>query len=233
MKQKKLPLGFLFIICLSFQAFPQEKTEGRFLFKDSKFKLSTFYAEINPSTSFSLLNDQLVNISELSAGFILNNKFYLAFFMTGSPKINTARIPEPGTPEYMDWEDAGVEMDKISENAEFLYVKFKHSGLKLGYMHNTYKTVFWRAGLQFGFSGGLNMTEEQTFLGLFDNLVFETKIITLEPHFGGGVNLLPWWRLHLDVGYRLMNVDKRILNATKTDSFTLKLGFAFGNFKYK
>ena len=39
-------------------------------------------------------------------------------------------------------------------------VKFKHSGLKLGYLHNTYKTMFWRAGLQFGFTGGLNMTEE-------------------------------------------------------------------------
>jgi len=142
-------------------------------------------------------------------------------------------IPEPGTTDYEDWVEAGVEVDKISSNAEFLYVKFKHTGLRLGYMHNTHKTVFWRAGLQFGFTGGLNMTEDQTFLGLFDNLVFETKIITIEPHFGGGVNLLPWWRINLDVGYRLMSVDKRILKATDTDSFTLKLGFSFGNFRYK
>ncbi len=77
------------------------------------------------------------------------------------------------------------------------------------------------------------MTEDQTFLGLFDNKVFESKIITIEPHFGGGVNLLPWWRLHLDVGYRLMSVDNRVLTATQTDSFTFKLGFSFGNFKYK
>ena len=40
---------------------------------------------------------------ELSGGFILNNKFYLAFFSTGSPKINTVSIPEPGTQEYDDW----------------------------------------------------------------------------------------------------------------------------------
>jgi len=87
MKQKILPPGFLFIICLSFQAFPQEKEEGTFPFRDSKLKLSSFYAEINPSTSFSVLNDQLVNVSEFSGGLILNNKFYLAFFSTGSPKL--------------------------------------------------------------------------------------------------------------------------------------------------
>ncbi len=234
MKQKIFTFGLLVLLFFTFKSFSQEKKEdGKFLFRDSKLKLSTFYAEVNPATSFSVMNEQLVAVSEISGGFILNNKFYLAFFTTGSPKINTVRIPEPGTPEYDEWEEAGVEMDKISSNAEFLYVKFKHSGLKLGYMHNTYKTVFWRAGLQFGFSGGLNMTEDQTFLGLFDNQVFETKIITFEPHFGAGVNLLPWVRLHLDVGYRLMNVDKRILEATKTDSFTFKLGLSFGNFKYK
>jgi hypothetical protein len=77
------------------------------------------------------------------------------------------------------------------------------------------------------------MTEDQTFMGLFDNLVFETNIMTFEPHIGGGVNLLPWWRLHLDLGYRFMTVDERVLDATQTDSFTLKLGFAFGNFKHK
>jgi hypothetical protein len=222
----------ILFICLTTMAYSQED-EGRFFFRDSKLKLSTFYAEINPSTSFSVLNSQLINISEFSAGFILNNKFYLAYFMTGSPKINTVSIPEPGTQEYADWEEAGVKVDQISSDAEFLYVKFKHSGLRLGYMHNTHKTVFWRAGLQFGFSGGLNMTEDQTFLGLFDNKVFETKIITLEPQFGGGVNLLPWWRLHLDVGYRLMSVDERILETTDIDSFTFKLGFSFGNFRFK
>jgi hypothetical protein len=233
MKQKITLISIIILLCLSFWAFPQEKKDGNFLFRDSKVKLSTFYAEVLPSTSFSWLNDQTVNITELSAGFILNNKFYLALFSTGSPKINTVVIPEPGSDEYNDWIEAGVEVDKISSNAEFLYVKFKHSGLRFGYMHHTEKTIFWRAGLQFGFTGGLNMTEDQTFLGLADNLVFKTNIITIEPQFGGGVNLLPWWRLHLDVGYRFMSVDERVLSATDTDSFTFKLGFAFGNFKHK
>jgi hypothetical protein len=230
--KKRITLTIILLLGWAITSYSQEE-DGRFLFRDSKVKLSTFYVEFLPGTSFSRVNDQMVVISELSGGFILNNSFYLVFFTTGSPKINTIAIPEPGTEDYDDWVEAGVEVDKISEDAEFLYVKFKHSGLRLGYMHKTHQTLFWRAGLQFGFLGGLNMTEDQTFLGLFDNLVFETNIMTFEPHFGGGVNLLPWWRLHLDIGYRFMTVDERILDATQTDSFTLKLGFAFGNFKYR
>ena len=222
----------MLIILFTGSLFPQD-TDGNYLFRDSKVKLSTFYVELNPSTSFSSLNGQMVNITELAAGFILNNKFYFSYFMTGSPKINTTAIPEPFSDEWFDWIDAGVELEKVSSDAEFLLVKFKHSGLRFGYMHNTHKTVFWRAGLMFGFTGGLNMTEDQTFLGLFDNLVWKTKIITLEPHIGGGVNLLPWWRVNLDLGYRLMSVDKKVLSETDTDSFTFKLGFAFGNFKQK
>jgi len=232
MRQIRVVLLLMLVAMISLPSFSQD-TDGKYLFRDSKVKLTTFYAEVNPSTSFSFLNDQMANISELAAGFILNNKFYFSYFMTGSPKINTVVLPEPFSDQWYDWVEAGVELEKVSSDAEFLYVKFKHSGLRFGYMHNTHKTVFWRAGFMFGFTGGLNMTEDQTFLGMFDNLVWETKIITLEPHIGGGVNLLPWWRVHLDLGYRLMNVDKNVLSATDTDSFTFKLGFAFGNFKQR
>lgn len=232
MRQIRVVLLLMMLAMISLPSFSQD-TDGKYLLRDSKVKLSTFYLELNPSTSFSFLNGQMANITELAAGLILNNKFYFSYFMTGSPKINTVGIPEPDSPEESDWIDAGVELDKVSSDAEFLYVKFKHSGLRFGYMHNTQNTVFWRAGFMFGFTGGLNMTEDQTFLGMFDNLVWETKIITLEPHIGGGVNLLPWWRVHLDLGYRLMSVDKDVLSATDVDSFTFKLGFAFGNFKQK
>ena len=232
MKKLKYILYALFTCVVSSTSFSQE-SDGAYLFRDSKVKLTSFYAEVSPATSFSWLNDQLVNITELSGGLILNNKFYFSYFMTGSPKINTVAIPEPFSDEWLEWLDAGVELDRVSLDAEFLYVKFRHAGLRFGYMHNTHKTAFWRAGLFFGFTGGLRMTEDQTFLGLFDNLVWETKIITLEPHIGGGVNLLPWWRVNLDLGYRLINVDKQVLSATDIDSFTFKLGFSFGNFRQK
>jgi len=210
-----------------------QDSDGTYLLRDSKVKLTTFYAEISPSTSFAILNSQVVNITEMTGGLILNNKFYFGFFTTGSSKVNTVPIPEPFSDEWIKWLDAGVDLDKISSNAEFLYAKFKHSGLKFGYMHNTGNTIFWRAGIMFGFSGGFSLTEDQTFLGLFDNMVWESKIITLEPHIGGGVNLLPWWRFNLDLGYRFLKLEEEVLTPTQTDGVTFKLGFAFGNFTQK
>lgn len=44
------------------------------------------------------------------------------------------------------------------------------------------------------------------------------------------LNLLPWWRLHIDTGYRLINVDPRVISSADADSFTFKLSFSFGKF---
>ena len=228
---KVIPLLMLLAL-ISLSSYSQE-TEGSFLLRDGKAKLSTFYVELSPGTSFSALNKQLASTGELNAGLILNNRFTVSFFMTGSPKINTVAIPDPFSEEWFEWINAGVELEKVSADAEFLYVKFKHSGLRFGYMHNTQNTIFWRGGLAFGFMGGLSMTESQTFMGMFDNLVWESSILTLTPDVGVGINLLPWWRVHFDIGYRLMKVDENILKSTDTDSFTMKLGFSFGNFRYK
>ena len=228
----RIILILMMVAMISMQSFSQE-SDGQFLLKDSKVTLSSFYAEINPSTSFAILNGQMVNIMELTGGLILNNRFYFSYFMTGSSKVNTVAIPEPFSEDWVRWIDAGVELEKVSSGSENLFTKFKHTGLRFGYMHITEKPYFWRAGLMFGFSGGFNMTEDQTFLGMFDNKVWESKIMTLEPHIGGGVNLLPWWRLNVDLGYRLMKLDEKVLEATQTDGITFKLGFAFGNFKLK
>lgn len=227
---RAIVISLALIFNISVQA---QDEDGRFLFRDSKVKLSSFYAEIAPSTSFASLNDQSVNVSEMSLGFILNDKWYFSYFGTGSSRINKVAVPVYGSEEYYDWLEAGVELENISENAEFVYVTFRHTGLRFGYMHHTERTLFWRTGLMFGFTGGVQMTEDKTFLGLFDNLIYQHSIMSLEPHIGGGVNLLPWWRLNLDLGYRFLFIDERILDATKTDSFTIKLGFAFGNFKHK
>jgi hypothetical protein len=235
--KKNITIGLSLVLFIG-MIFPQylhaqAEQNTSFLFRDSKYKLSTFYAEVNPGTSFSSLNNQSVSVFEVTGGFILNNSIYFGFFTAGSPKINKVQVPEQGSEKYNEWLEAGVKLNSLSSSTELLFVNFRHAGLEGGYMHKTYKPVFWKAGLQFGFSGGLNMSESQSFLGLFDNMVFKTKIITLEPNVGLGINLLEWWRIHVDAGYRFMSVDERILDATETDSFTLKLGFVFGNFRYK
>ena len=74
----KKSLFILMLIALFIGTSFSQDSDGKYLFRDSKVKLSTFYVEIDPSTSFSSLNGQMVNITELAAGFILNNKFYFS-----------------------------------------------------------------------------------------------------------------------------------------------------------
>lgn len=208
----------------------QVSPEKKFAFNSEKVKLSNFYVEIAPSTNFAQLNDQLANISVFSAGFILNDKFSVSFFTANSPKLNLLAVPPQGSGEYNEWLDAGVELDKLFSSTEFVYVNFRHSGLHLSYMHRTDRMVFWRAGLQAGFLGGMSLSENKSFMGLFNNEIYNESVISLAPSLGVGVNLLSWWRIHADAGYRLMAVDERIMKAADSDSFFFSLSFGFGNF---
>lgn len=226
---RKITLIVLFIDLLGWNIAAQEN-DGRFLLRDSKAKITTFYAEVSPVYSSSLM-DNNISLIEIAGGLIINQKFTIAYFTTTGKPIENAAVPMEGTDEYQKWVDAGVEVDKLNSNTEFVYARFKHSGINLGYLHKTQNTVFWRTVLHFGFTGGFNLSEGNNFLGVFDNVIYEAKIITVEPSLGLGINLLPWWRLHLDAGYRIINIDNRIIEPKKVDSFTMKFGFAFGNFR--
>ena len=50
-----------------------------------------------------ILNDQIATIGMISGGFILNEKFAIAFFSATSPKVNLMAIPPGGSEEYADW----------------------------------------------------------------------------------------------------------------------------------
>ena len=208
----------------------QESHEKKYAFNSEKVKLSNFYFEVAPSTNFAKLNGQLANITVLSVGFILNDKISVSFFTANSPKINLLGVPPQGSGEYNEWVEAGVELDRLSSSTEFVYVNFKHSGLHLSYMHRTDRMLFWRAGLQAGFIGGLSLSENKSFMGLFNNEIYNESVISFAPALGLGLNLLKWWRLHADFGYRFIGADERIIKAADSDSFFFSLSFGFGNF---
>jgi hypothetical protein len=231
MRKKKLStvivLGLLFT---GAAVLAQETPEKKYAFNSEKVNLSNFYLEVAPSTNFGQLNGQLANIGVVYGGFILNDKFSIAFFSANSPKVNLLAVPPRGSAEYSDWVEAGVELDKISSSTEFVHVNFRHSGLRLAYMHRTDRVLFWRAGLSAGFLGGLTLSENQSFLGLFNNTIYDESVISLSPEVGLGVNLLSWWRIHADFGYRLIAADQRIMSAADSDSFFASLSFSFGRF---
>lgn len=222
-------LFLLTSLCVS----SQEDENSQYLLTHSKVTLSGFYAEIAPGTYFSKLNDQMASVVDVSGGLRLNNRMTFSFFFSGSPKINKLPIPEFGSDAYFEWIDAGVKLWRVSEDSEFLYVKLRHAGIRLGYEHYKGKPVFWRTDLGLGFLGGMDLTEDKTFFGLFDNPVYKKSIITVEPTVGVCINLLKWWRVNFDVGYRVASIDSRIISGADADSFTGKLSFGFGNFSLK
>jgi len=229
-KRQSIALIVLSLMLSSASVSAQESREKKFAFNSEKVKLSTFFVEITPGTNFASLNGQMANIGVFSAGFILNEKFSVSFFSASSPKVNLLAVPAEGSQEYDDWMEAGVELDKLSSSTEFVYVDFRHSGLRFDYLHRTDRMLFWRAGLSVGFLGGLSLSEEQTFLGLFNNSIYNEPIISAAPEVGLGVNLLSWWRVYADFGYRLLGADERIMEAADTDSFFFSLSFGFGKF---
>jgi hypothetical protein len=229
-KHQSIALIFLGMILSTAVVFAQESPEKKFVFNSEKVKLSNFFVEIAPGTNFAKINDQLVSISAFSAGFILNEKFSVAFFSANSPKVNLLAVPVPGSQEYADWVEAGVDLDKLSSSTEFVYANFRHAGLQLSYLHRTDRMLFWRAGLSAGFLGGMSLSENKSFMGLFNNSIYNEPVISLNPEVGLGINLLIWWRVHVDFGYRLLGVDERVMEAADSDSFSFSFGFAFGKF---
>jgi len=229
-KKQKVSALLLSLIFVSASLFSQENPDKKFLFNSDKLTLSTFFVEIAPGTSFSKLNDQMATISVFSAGFILNDRFSISFFSANSPKINLIGVPEFFSEEYFDWVEAGVELEKLPSSTELVFVNFRHSGLRFDYMHRTDRILFWRAGLSAGFLGGLTLSENKSFLGLFNNTIYDESVISVAPDIGLGINLLKWWRVYLDAGYRFLGADTRIMSAADADSFTFSLSFAFGKF---
>lgn len=226
------PLTFmaLGLILSSATLLAQESREKKYAFNSDHVKLSNFYIEVAPGTNFANLNGQLATIGMFSAGFILNDNFSISYFMANSPKLNLMSVPEFGSDEYVEWVDAGVELDRLPSSTEFVYVNFRHSGLRFDYLHRTDRILFWRAGFSAGFLGGLTLSENKNFLGLFNNTIYDEPVVSLSPEIGLGVNLLKWWRVHTDLGYRILMADQRIMDAADSDSFVFSLSFSFGNF---
>jgi hypothetical protein len=121
-RMKKLSLLALGLMLAVVSVFAQDSPEKKFAFNSKKVTLSNFYVEVAPKTNFAKLNGQMANIGMVTGGFILNDKFSIAFFSATSPKVNLLAVPPSGSQEYSDWVEAGVELDKISSSTEFVHV---------------------------------------------------------------------------------------------------------------
>jgi hypothetical protein len=191
--------------------------EGKYLFRNDKVNLSTFYAEIAPGTYISYVGDGVQGWANLSGGFILNNRYYLAGFLELSSTFSDFST------------DAKSDADE-----EIIYATFRHAGFKLGYMHRTDRMVFWRTGLAVGLAGGYKLTNSNSLLGaIFGSWTYKARVFTLEPSFGVGFNMLTWWRLYVDLGYRIMGFSDSKIDISAGSGITLMVSLGFGNFRYR
>jgi hypothetical protein len=187
------------------------ENEGSFIFRNKTVALSTFFVEIAPSTYISYINGGVSGWNTFSGGFILNNRFYLSAFLISSPTVS----------------------DTVYEGSK-VYISYRQAGFKLGYLHRTDRMVFWRANLAVGIGGGYRLTEDNSLLGsIFGAWTYKAKVFSLEPTLGVGLNLLPWWRLYVDLGYRFMGPSDSVVKFADEDSITLTISIGFGNFRYK
>lgn len=151
--------------------------------------------------------------------------------MVGSPKKNKIQIPEYGSEEYQKWLDAGIDLGSVDSNTEFLYSYFSHSGFNFRYNHHPQKIFYPTGGVRLGFLGGLKLTEKDTFLGLFNNTVYQVDVMSFTPEVGVGVNMLHWCRFNFDIGYRMiMSEDSTIASSQNYNNPTFTIGIAFGKF---
>jgi hypothetical protein len=98
----------------------QGQEDSKFLFERSKSKVTTFFAEVYPYTSWSSLNKQNTSVFEFAGGFMINDKFTISFFSASTPKLSPVAIPTEGSTELNKWIEAGVELDKVGSSTEFL-----------------------------------------------------------------------------------------------------------------
>lgn len=235
---KLLIVLLIFILIFAEQQAHAQKTEDhpdyKYLFKNNPeagLRFSTFYGEIAPTTAWANLNKSFGNVFMTEFGLHLNRKFAIGFYLARSPKQNQTPIPEVGSPEYDEWLNAGIRLDKLAPSTEVVYVYFSHSGLNLSYMHNTENVVFWRAGMRFG-AGKLQILENQRQLLDFANTsIYQATAYNLNPEIGVAVNLRSWWRLHTDMGYRIVFANSaEPAQASDFYGITFKVGFSFGAF---
>jgi hypothetical protein len=122
--------------------------------------LSTFYAELAPTTAFAMLNNTLGKVFLMEFGVHLNRKFAIGYYLARSPKTNVVNVPASTEPEYQDWIDAGVRLDQLPTGSTQAFLSFGHNGINVSYMHKTEKIILLRTGVRYGF-GKLQLTAEK------------------------------------------------------------------------
>ena len=235
MRPDTLIFSFILIILTLPIARAQNSDDPKTIFgkhnEEKKLRISTFYGEVSPMTYFSQIQDKLGKFGSLEVGLHVNRTFGLGYYTARSPNTIIIQVPLPGEPDYQTWIDSGVRLNNLPPGQDFVYTYFYHRGVSLSYMFKADWPIFPRLVLKAG-RGVFEMNAEQkSFFNFFNTAVYKKKVSNINPEIGVGLNLLPWWRMHIDAGYHfIIDNDAEIVNSGTFDGATIRVGFAFGAF---
>ncbi len=122
---------------------------------------------------------------------------------------------------FLGWSAYSIN-DAVSVDETNKQLSLKYNGPVLAYTPLARSIVHPRFGLQFGF-GKLDLTDEQT-----------DRIALIQPSVGGELNVLRWFRLGAEFGYRFaLNTTSQQVNdqfvSGPYGAATLKFGFSWGS----
>ncbi|MCF8231119.1 MAG: hypothetical protein K9J27_02940 [Bacteroidales bacterium] len=116
-------------------------------------------------------------------------------------------------------------------------LQFGHGGVWLGYILQPSSVIHLNINTKFG-AGELALTESLDEYDMFDSY-HKDQVLVLTPSVGINVNILPWFRIAANAGYRLTsgvgdktynNSEELIFKSKDYNAPSFSLSFLFGGF---
>lgn len=214
MKKKVLSI-FIAIIALGSTVMGQEREENmRYVFEDG-VDISGFGGA---TVAFGQINDEFAVITGGAGAMLINQRFYIGGFGEG---LSTQHKRD----------QVSVEGDEYNN----VYTSFGYGGLWTGYIFQPNNIIHLQANVKIG-GGAISLTD--SFEDLYDDLYDDVVFVAI-PAIGAELNVLPWLRIGVDVGYRHVgSVDSTkddltgvsVFRASDFNGMQSTVSFMFGGF---
>jgi len=212
---KKTQLLLTALLLIGACAHAQEKEEGmRYLLEDG-IQITGFGG---PTVSFGQVENEFAVFSGGGGAMLINHQFYIGGFGEGLATRHKRN-------------NVSVDGDELKE----VHTNFGYGGLWTGYIHQPNNLLHLRTSVKIA-AGALTLAD--SFETMYDELYHDVVFVAI-PSAGVEINILPWFRVSLDAGYRHVgglektvddNTGLRIFNSNDYTGLHTKISLLFGAF---
>lgn len=217
---KTLVLTALMLITLNLSAQKDEQRndEGMQYLFDGNLHITGFGGVTVDLTSIE--GDPSVAVGGGGAA-VINQKFFIGGYGQGITTIHERK-------------NIAINEEEIDE----AMLQFGHGGLWLGYIIQPARVLHMNVNAKIG-GGELSLNESLDEYDMFDSY-HRDAVFVMSPSVGVDVNILPWFRIAANAGYRVVSgvsgktyddSDKKIFKSEDYNGAVFSMSFLFGNFK--